>query len=79
MSFEQGASTITQQLSRNLFLTPAKTAKRKVQEMMLAMEIERRYSKDEILRMYCNQVYMGTAATGSRRRRSSTSRSTRPS
>jgi penicillin-binding protein 1A len=64
MSFEQGASTITQQLSRNLFLTPAKTAKRKVQEMMLAMEIERRYSKDEILRMYCNQVYMGHGRYG---------------
>jgi membrane peptidoglycan carboxypeptidase len=59
MSFEQGASTLTQQLSRNLFLKPDKTPRRKMQEMLLAMEIERRYSKDEILRMYCNQVYMG--------------------
>jgi penicillin-binding protein 1A len=59
MSFEQGASTLTQQLSRNLFLKPDKTPRRKLQEMLLAMEIERRYSKDEILRMYCNQVYMG--------------------
>jgi penicillin-binding protein 1A len=59
MSFEQGASTLTQQLSRNLFLKPDKTPRRKVQEMLLAMEIEQRYSKDEILRMYCNQVYMG--------------------
>ena len=59
MSFEQGASTLTQQLSRNLFLKPDKTPRRKLQEMMLAMEIEQRYSKDEILRMYCNQVYMG--------------------
>ena len=64
MSLDQGASTITQQLSRNLFLTPAKTAKRKVQEMMLAIEIERRYSKEEILRMYCNQVYMGHGRYG---------------
>ena len=59
MSFEQGASTLTQQLSRNLFLKPDKTPRRKVEEMLLAMEIEQRYSKDEILRMYCNQVYMG--------------------
>ena len=59
MSFQQGASTLTQQLSRNLFLKPDKTPRRKVQEMLLAMEIEQRYSKDEILRMYCNQVYMG--------------------
>jgi penicillin-binding protein 1A len=59
MSFEQGASTLTQQLSRNLFLKPDKTPKRKVEEMLLAMEIEQRYSKEEIIRMYCNQVYMG--------------------
>jgi penicillin-binding protein 1A len=59
LSFQQGASTLTQQLSRNLFLKPDKTPRRKVQEMLLAMEIEQRYSKDEILRMYCNQVYMG--------------------
>jgi penicillin-binding protein 1A len=59
MSFQQGASTLTQQLSRNLFLKPDKTPRRKLQEMLLAMEIEQRYAKDEILRMYCNQVYMG--------------------
>ena len=64
MSFEQGASTITQQLSRNLFLKPDKTPRRKVQEMLLAMDIEKRYSKDEILRMYCNQVYMGHGRYG---------------
>ena len=64
MSFEQGASTITQQLSRNLFLKPDKTPRRKVQEMLLAIEIEKRYSKDEILRMYCNQVYMGHGRYG---------------
>ncbi len=64
MSFEQGASTLTQQLSRNLFLKPDKTPRRKVQEILLAMEIEQRYSKDEILRMYCNQVYMGHGRYG---------------
>ncbi|HEX4825686.1 MAG TPA: PBP1A family penicillin-binding protein [Candidatus Polarisedimenticolaceae bacterium] len=64
MSFAQGASTLTQQLSRNLFLKPDKTPKRKVEEMLLAVEVERRYSKDEILRMYCNQVYMGHGRYG---------------
>jgi penicillin-binding protein 1A len=64
LSFQQGASTLTQQLSRNLFLKPDKTPRRKVQEMLLAMEIEQRYSKDEILRMYCNQVYMGHGRYG---------------
>ena len=64
LSFEQGASTLTQQLSRNLFLKPDKTPRRKIQEMLLAMEIEQRYSKDEILRMYCNQVYMGHGRYG---------------
>jgi penicillin-binding protein 1A len=64
LSFQQGASTLTQQLSRNLFLRPDKTPRRKLQEMLLAMEIEQRYSKDEILRMYCNQVYMGHGRYG---------------
>jgi penicillin-binding protein 1A len=64
MSFAQGASTLTQQLSRNLFLKPDKTPRRKLQEMLLAVEIEQRYSKDEILRMYCNQVYMGHGRYG---------------
>jgi len=64
LSFQQGASTLTQQLSRNLFLKPDKTPRRKLQEMLLAMEIEQRYSKDEILRMYCNQVYMGHGRYG---------------
>jgi penicillin-binding protein 1A len=64
LSFAQGASTITQQLSRNLFLKPEKTPRRKFEEMMLALEIEKRYSKDEILRMYCNQVYMGHGRYG---------------
>jgi penicillin-binding protein 1A len=60
----QGASTITQQLARGLFLTPAKVWKRKFQEMILALEIERNYSKQEILTFYCNQVYMGHGQYG---------------
>jgi penicillin-binding protein 1A len=63
-SLEQGASTITQQLSRNLFLRSEKTVRRKIQEMILALEIERRYTKEEILRMYVNQVYMGHGRYG---------------
>jgi penicillin-binding protein 1A len=55
----QGASTITQQLAKMLFLTPEKTFRRKVNEMLLSFEIERRFSKDQILAMYANQVYLG--------------------
>lgn len=64
LSREQGASTITQQLSRNLFLSAEKTARRKIQEAMLAIEIERHYTKQEILRFYANQVYMGHGRYG---------------
>jgi len=60
----QGASTITQQLARNLFLKPDKTLRRKSQEAILAVEIERAYTKEEILRFYCNQVYMGHGRYG---------------
>jgi penicillin-binding protein 1A len=60
----QGASTLTQQLARNLFLTPKKTIRRKVQEALLALEIERQYTKEEILRYYCNQIYMGHGRYG---------------
>jgi penicillin-binding protein 1A len=60
----QGGSTITQQLARNLFLTAEKTLSRKIREAILAMEIERTYSKDEILEMYFNQVYFGSGAYG---------------
>jgi penicillin-binding protein 1A len=60
----QGASTLTQQLARNLFLHPEKTFRRKLQEALLAVEIERHYSKEEILRFYCNQVYMGHGRYG---------------
>ncbi|MEA1913129.1 MAG: PBP1A family penicillin-binding protein [candidate division WOR-3 bacterium] len=57
--YAQGASTITQQLSRNLFLSLKKTILRKVQEIYLALLIERHYSKDKILEMYLNQIYFG--------------------
>jgi penicillin-binding protein 1A len=64
LRLEQGASTITQQLARNLFLHPAKTWRRKAQEAVLALEIERQYTKSEILRFYCNQIYMGHGRYG---------------
>lgn len=64
MRLAQGASTLTQQLARNLFLHPKKTVGRKVQEAMLALEIERQYTKQEILRYYCNQIYMGHGRYG---------------
>ncbi len=60
----QGASTITQQLIRMSFLTPDKTPKRKIQEMILAIQVERHYSKDEILEMYLNKIYFGEGAYG---------------
>ena len=61
---EQGASTITQQLARNLFLTHEKTLTRKLKEMALAIRIEQTYTKDEILEMYFNQIYFGEGAYG---------------
>ena len=60
----QGASTITQQLARLLFLTNEKTYTRKIKEAMLALKIERRYSKNEILTLYLNQIYFGHGAYG---------------
>ncbi len=60
----QGASTITQQLSRTLFLTPERTLTRKIKEALTAIKIERTYSKDEILEMYLNQCYFGEGAYG---------------
>jgi penicillin-binding protein 1A len=55
----QGASTLSQQLARSLFLTPDKRWERKVRELLLALQIERSYTKDEILEMYLNTVYFG--------------------
>lgn len=60
----QGASTITQQLARGLFLSDQQTISRKIQEALLAMEIERYYTKDEILERYLNLIYLGSGAYG---------------
>jgi len=60
----QGASTITQQLARALFLTDDVSIARKIQEMLLAVEIERYYTKDEILERYLNIIYFGAGAYG---------------
>jgi len=60
----QGGSTITQQLAKNLFLTPDQTLRRKVQELMLAVWLEMKFSKDEILALYLNRVYFGAGAYG---------------
>lgn len=64
LSLNQGASTITQQLAKNAFLTPDRTLKRKIQEVMLGFELAHNYSKDEILSMYLNKIYMGNGAYG---------------
>ncbi len=63
-SFSQGASTITQQLVQNAFLTTDQTVKRKAQEIWLAIKFERQYSKEEILEMYLNRIYFGEGAYG---------------
>jgi penicillin-binding protein 1A len=60
----QGGSTITQQLARQSFLTPDKTYRRKLQELILAARIERLYTKDQILEMYLNKVYFGDGRYG---------------
>lgn len=60
----QGASTITQQVARNFFLTSEQTVKRKVYEAMLAWKIEKNLSKDQILEVYMNQIYLGQRAYG---------------
>lgn len=64
LELREGASTITQQLARSLFLTPEKSIKRKLKEILLALKIERMLSKDEILEMYLNQIYFGHGAYG---------------
>ncbi len=60
----QGASTITQQLARNIWLTHERTWDRKLKEILLALELERNFAKDEILEMYLNEVYFGRGAYG---------------
>lgn len=60
----QGASTITQQMVKSLLLTPERTYKRKMREIILARQIEKHFSKDEILYLYLNQIYFGNSAWG---------------
>ncbi len=60
----QGASTITQQMVKSLLLTPERTFKRKIREMILARRIEEHFTKDEILYLYVNQIYFGNGAWG---------------
>ena len=60
----QGASTITQQLARNFFLSPERTMMRKIKEVFLAIRIEQLLSKDEILELYLNKIYLGYRAYG---------------
>ncbi|PKR85254.1 transglycosylase domain-containing protein [Heyndrickxia camelliae] len=60
----QGGSTITQQVIKNSFLTPEKTIKRKVQEWELAYQLEKKYSKHQILMMYLNKIYLGNGSYG---------------
>ncbi|BES66291.1 hypothetical protein SANA_27300 [Gottschalkiaceae bacterium SANA] len=63
-SIVEGGSTLTQQLAKNLFLSSERTMKRKIKDMVLAVELEALYSKREILAMYLNLVYFGEGAYG---------------
>jgi penicillin-binding protein 1A len=60
----QGGSTITQQLAKNLFLTPERTIPRKIREVMLALWLEHKFNKDQILELYLNRVYLGAGTYG---------------
>ncbi|MCQ4161098.1 PBP1A family penicillin-binding protein [Roseomonas sp. GC11] len=60
----QGGSTLTQQLAKNLFLTPERNLRRKVQEALLALWLEWRFTKDQLLEIYLNRVYLGAGAYG---------------
>jgi len=60
----QGGSTITQQLAKNLFLTPERSLTRKIQEVLLAFWLEHRFSKDQILEIYLNRIYLGAGTYG---------------
>src|ERR1700727_513695 len=60
----QGASTLTMQLARNLFLSPDRSFHRKVQEAMLAIQIERRFTKSQIFTLYANQIFLGHGVYG---------------
>ena len=63
-SITGGGSTITQQLTKNALLSPEQTYRRKIEELFLAVEIEKHYTKNEIMNMYLNQVYFGSGAWG---------------
>jgi penicillin-binding protein 1A len=60
----QGGSTLTQQLAKNLFLTPERSLRRKAQEALLALWLEHKFGKDELLEIYLNRVYLGAGAYG---------------
>jgi penicillin-binding protein 1A len=60
----QGGSTITQQLAKNLFLTPERTVPRKIRETMLALWLEHKFTKNQILELYLNRVYLGAGTYG---------------
>ena len=60
----EGGSTITQQLAKNAYLSQERTLKRKIQEAFLALQLERQYTKNEILELYLNQIYFGQGAYG---------------
>lgn len=62
--YAQGASTISQQVAKNLFLTPQKSIQRKVQELLLAFWLEYKFTKEQILTLYLNRVYLGTGVYG---------------
>ncbi|WP_028543376.1 transglycosylase domain-containing protein [Paenibacillus taiwanensis] len=64
LSTKQGASTLTQQLARNMYLTHERTWKRKAKEALFALQLEMKYSKDDILAMYLNQIYYGHGTYG---------------
>ncbi|MFQ5863971.1 MAG: penicillin-binding protein 1A [bacterium] len=64
LGFKQGASTVTQQLARQLYLTTEKTITRKLRELITAIQIERTYTKEEILEMYLNHMYFGHGSYG---------------
>ncbi|MDR2191865.1 MAG: PBP1A family penicillin-binding protein [Endomicrobium sp.] len=64
LKVKEGGSTITQQLAKTIFLTPEKTLKRKIKEALLTIQLEKSYSKDEILQFYINQIYFGSGAYG---------------
>ncbi len=60
----EGGSTITQQLAKNLFLKPDRTLRRKIQELLLALRLEQRFTKDQLLTIYLNRVYLGSGTFG---------------